>query len=404
MSRAANSSYLVFAARPNGGRTYSLRTARSRPALAETLRREKLLLLKAYHLPRWMAFGASASGDKPLKLKDHAILNEQLAQLLSRGVPLVEALEVVAGTVPPSSQGRIVRIREQVAAGASFADACERAGGFDQVTVAVYRAAERTGDLAGAGKQLAETARRMLSVVGRAGTLMIYPAIVLLISFIVSALMLAVLVPKIGDSLMQSGLELPTYTKVLVAIGGWMGEHWYFLIGLLIAAMVLAFVFRRKLGALALALARRTPLLSDVLLAQESARFFSVMAAMSRAGVPFADALLTANQAINHPRLRGQMERLRTRLVEGGMLRLLIDQVDALPLATRRLLIAAERSGDMDSAFSALALDMTELVDRRSTRALAVLQPALVVFMFLMIGSLLMAIVIPLLTLSSRVS
>jgi len=405
MSRAAiSNTFLVVAAKPNGGRSFSLRSARSRPALAESLRRDRLLLLKAYDLPRWMSPAAVAgSGERMLGLKDHAVLNEQLAQLLSRGVPLVEALEVVASTVPPASRSRIDRIREQVAAGSGFADACKKAGGFDAVTVAVYRAAERTGDLAGAGKQLAETARRTLAVVGRAGTLMLYPAIVMSISIIIASLMLAILVPRIGESLAESGIQLPGYTKLVVAVGGWMRDHALYLLLLLAAAIATAIFFHRQLGVLILTAARRTPMLRDVLLAQESARFFSVMAAMSRAGVPLADALTTANQAVNHPRLRAQMERLRTRLIEGGVLRLLIDEVESLPLATRRLLIAAERAGDMESAFSSLATDMTDLVERRSSRLLAVLEPALVIFMFLMIGSLLLAIVVPLLTLSSRV-
>lgn len=405
MSRAAiSNTFLVVAAKPNGGRAFSLRSARSRPALAESLRRDRLLLLKAYDLPRWMSSAAiSGSGERMLGLKDHAVLNEQLAQLLSRGVPLVEALEVVAGTVPAASRSRIDRIREQVAAGSGFADACKKAGGFDAVTVAVYRAAERTGDLAGAGKQLAETARRTLAVVGRAGTLMLYPAIVMSISIIIASLMLSILVPRIGESLAESGIQLPAYTKLVVAVGGWMRDHALYLLLMVAAAIAAAILFRRRLGEFILAVARRTPMLRDVLLAQESARFFSVMAAMSRAGVPLADALTTANQAVNHPRLRAQMERLRTRLVEGGVLRLLIDEVESLPLATRRLLIAAERAGDMESAFSSLATDMTDLVERRSSRLLAVLEPALVIFMFLMIGSLLLAIVVPLLTLSSRV-
>jgi type II secretory pathway component PulF len=77
--------------------------------------------------------------------------------------------------------------------------------------------------------------------------------------------------------------------------------------------------------------------------------------------------------------------------------------VQALPMATRRLLIAAERSGDLETVFSTLAADMAAEVERRSERLLAVMEPALIVTMFLIIGSLLMSIMLPMLTLSSRV-
>jgi type II secretory pathway component PulF len=125
---------------------------------------------------------------------------------------------------------------------------------------------------------------------------------------------------------------------------------------------------------------------------------------MSKAGVPLADGLATANLVIGHPKLRKQLDNLRSKLVAGGLLRQLIEQVEALPLATRRLLLAAERSGDLDSAFGSLAQDMTDEVERQSSRLLAFLQPLLIVIMATLVGGLLMAILIPILTLSSNIS
>jgi general secretion pathway protein F len=395
-----NTPFLVVAARAGGGRALSVRRARSRPALAESLRREKLLLVSAYRLPAW---AGAASSEPKLRLADHAVLDDQLAQLLSRGVPLVEALEVAASTVRPAARSPIERLRELVAAGSSFADACATVGGFDAVTIAVYRAAERTGDLSGASRQLATSARRTLAVSGRAVTLLIYPAIVLGVSILIMAGMLIFIVPRLGEGLAEAGVELPAFTRVMISLGNFMSENLLLVLGVTVAMIIAALLGRGLLARAAMVAARTLPLLRNVLLAQETARFFSVMAAMSRSGVPIADALGTANQAINHPALRQQMERLRTRLVEGGVLRLLIDEVAALPLSTRRLLIAAERAGDMESAFASLATDMIDEVERASARALAVLQPLLIIFMFIGIGSLLMSFLIPLLSLSSSV-
>lgn len=405
MSRVAGSTpFLVVAARTGGGRSVSVRTAKSRPALAADLRKEKMLLLNAYALPKWAAGAASETN---LKLADHAALNDQLAQLLSRGVPLVEALEVAASTVRPAGREKVERLKEMVAAGANFSDACSKVGGFDIVTIAVYRAAERTGDLAGAAKQLATNARRTLAVAGKAVTLMIYPAIVMIIAILVTIGMMTMILPNLAagleEGLKDAGVQLPAFTRGLVSAGEWMRDNALLCLLAVFAAAVAAYIFRKPLGAMIMRVARRTPFLREVVLAQESARFFSVMAAMSRSGVPLADALGTANQAIHHPDLRAQMERLRTRLVEGGVLRLLIDEVSSLPMATRRLLIAAERSGDMESAFTSLAGDMIEEVDRKAQRALAVLQPLMIVVMFLLVGTLLASIMIPLLQLPGQI-
>lgn len=126
------------------------------------------------------------------------------------------------------------------------------------------------------------------------------------------------------------------------------------------------------------------------------------MAAMTRSGVPLADALGVGHEAVGHPELKKQLSTLRTKLIEGGVLRNLIENVTVLPLATRRLLIAAERAGDMETAFDSLATDMADETDRRATRLLAALEPALIVGMFVVIGSILVAIMVPLMTMASQ--
>lgn len=378
-----------MAIKANGGRAMGVRRANNERALAEQLRRERLVPVRWWQLPDW------AVAANKLSLKDQAEINTQLAQLLGRGVPLVEALDVVASAVSPSVQPIMRRMRDMVSSGSSFADACQGAGVFDRVTIAVYRAAERTGDLPGASKQLATTARRQLAVSGKAGTLMIYPAIVLSISTIVSVFMLTIIVPRIGNSLASSGIELPAYSKVMVSVGSFIATHWMWF-GLGVVAMVfLVVAMRKQLGEVIARAARTLPLLKEVVLAQESTQFFTVMAALSRSGVPLADALGISTDAINHPELRRQLANLRTKLIEGGALRQLIDTVTALPLPTRRLLIAAERSGDLESAFELLATDMAEEVERRSQRLLAALEPTMLVVMFLMIGSMVLSIMIP---------
>lgn len=392
----ASNAFAYIAVRPTGGKRFGLRNARSVTALAESLRTENQLLLSYWKLPGW------AAKETGLSLQDHVSINEQLFGLLSRGVPLVEALDVIAQTVRPATRPRMQRIRELVSGGSAFSDACRAVGGFDNVTVAVYKAAERSGDLAGAGRQLAETARRRAKIQGKAGTLMIYPIIVLSISFLVGLLMIIFIVPMIGEGLSQADIKLPGYTMAMVAFGQWVQAHGTLVMLGVVAAIALLLVAKGALIHAGQHLMRRAPLIRDVVLAQEAARFFSVMAAMTRTGVPLADALGVANQAITHPGLGRQLERLRTRLVEGGMLRTLIDEVTELPLATRRLLIAAERGGDMESAFTTLAGDMTDEVERRSERLISFMQPGVVIVMFVVIGSLLVSILMPMLTLTNN--
>lgn len=397
MSRAASRSFIFLAARPGGGRSMGVRHARSERALAEILRRDRLVLLRTWRLPGWI------STESPMKTKDHLAINEQLAQLLRRGVPLVESLEVTESVIRPQQRVRIEQMREAVAAGSSFADACRAAGGFDAVTIAVYRAAERTGDLAGAAQQLARTARRQLKIAGKSVTLLFYPLIVLSIGLIAGTFLLTVIVPTIGESLAEAGAQIPWYTALTMAIGQFLRDHWLIGLAVLTGLGIVAALGRAAIARAIGRVARILPVSRDVLLTQESTRFFNVMAALSRSGVPLADALGVAAGSINHPPLRKQLDRLRVRLVEGGVLTRLIDDVDAFPVSTRRLLIAADKAGDLETAFESLASDLGDLLETQTERLLSILEPLLIVFLFLMIGSLVLAIMVPMITMSTQV-
>jgi type II secretory pathway component PulF len=403
MSHASSpNTFLYIASKPGGG--YRLGTVRSKDLRQASLqlRKQRLTPVRTWTLPKRLGRLAGV-----VPLKDQAELHMQLAQLTGRGVPLVEALEVVSQSVSDTTRVRVDQVREQVSSGAPFSLACFQAGVFDAVTTAVYSAAERTGDLAGAAKQLATTVRRQLAIRGKVATLMAYPAIVFLISALAGLFLLTYVVPKVGrtleENLSSRGLKLPIFTRVLMSIGEALRDHWLIALASLAVLIVLSVVLREKLLALLGLCVRKTPVLRDVITTQESARFFTVMAAMTKSGIPLADALGVADQAISHPDLKSQLSTLRSRLIEGGVLRQLIDGVTALPVSTRRLLIAAERAGDLESAFDTLAGDMTDELDRKTTRLLAVLEPLLIVFMAFVIGGLLLSIMIPMLSVASQI-
>ena len=277
--------FFYVAARPDGSKKWGIKRVTGPRQLTDQLRRERLVPLNSWGLP---GMGGSISGSEASS-KDQAELHTQLAQLLTRGVPLVEALEVTASAVSPSMRARVTRMKDLVAAGSSFADACQTVGGLDRVTIAVYRAAERTGDLGGAAKQLSITLRRQLAVAGKALTLMLYPAIVLSISCIVGIGMMTLIVPRIVESIKDVAPDMPWFTMAVYHVGITLRDYFPFFLLAVVGLVALGFVFRGVLAQVMGHLMRTTPLLRDVVLAQESTRFFTVMSAMTKSGVVLAD-------------------------------------------------------------------------------------------------------------------
>lgn len=397
MSRASSTtrSFLYVASKSTGGKALGIRAARSQRALAQHLRTEKQILNRAWKLPAW------ASSETKMSLKDHVEFDTQIAQLVSRGVPLTEALEVASTVVSPGNKERIDRLRHAVSQGTSFADACKQVGEFDFVTIAVYKAAEKTGDLAGACLQLANGSRRRLEVSGKAATLMIYPAIVLSIAFIAATLMIVIVVPLIGNSMMSSGISVPLFTRILVNLGNFLQANFLIFGGGFVLLVVGAILFRGALAKVAVTATRNAPFVRDVVMQQELTRFFSVMSSMTKSGIPLADAIEVSAAVISHPKLNGDLQRMRQRLIEGGLFRTLIEKVETLPLATRRLLVAADQGGDLESAFDSLARDHAQEVDKKTDRLMAILEPVLIVILFLIVGTIILAIMLPMLNMTS---
>ncbi|MFK7882903.1 MAG: type II secretion system F family protein [Phycisphaerales bacterium] len=399
MSRAASNagSFLYMAGKPGGGRTVGVRRARSERALAESLRRERQVLQRTWKLP------VSAGEGGPLSSADQEAMNIQMAQLLSRGVPLVDALEVASTVVSTKGSDRILRMRELVSSGKSFAEACTQTGTFDEVSVAVYRAGERTGDLAGASGQLGENVRRVREVTSKAVTMMIYPAVVMTIAFGAVIMLVAGVVPMIGGAMIDAGVELPGFTKFIMAIGLFLRNQWLLVLAVMAVLFVVCLAARAVLFSVLMSIVRRLPGVKTVVKHQELARFFSVMAAMTRSGIPLTDALGVSAKAIGDPKMATDLARLRARLIEGGVFRTLIEKVGTLPQATRRLLIAADQGGELDSAFDALADDHAKEVDTRTARLMAVLEPLMIVVLFAIIGVLIVSVMLPMFSVTSEV-
>ena len=157
------------------------------------------------------------------------------------------------------------------------------------------------------------------------------------------------------------------------------------------------------LAKLAIKLTRNMPFVRDVVLEQELTRFFSVMGSMTRSGIVLSDAIAVSSGVIGHPKLNKDLQRLQQRLIEGGIFRSLIDQVAALPLATRKLLIAADQAGDLESAFDSLAKDHAQNVDKKTARLMAMLEPLLIVILFMIVGTMILAIMLPMMNMTGSV-
>src|SRR5690606_22275640 len=151
--------------------------------------------------------------------------------------------------------------------------------------------------------RLAKAAERRLGIRGKATTVMIYPAVVTLVSIALLVALLVFVVPSMAESVrsMASGeqaTQLPWISVMVFGLGEWMARNLAIVAIATLVVIVLLVVLRRAVFALLIRVLSKIPAVASMLMAAELTRFFSVLAAMTRSGVPLAEALETSTGSI----------------------------------------------------------------------------------------------------------
>lgn len=348
--------------------------------------------------------GALGPGGRPprrARPEQRAVVVRQVAVLLGGGVSLADALAIAADTAPRPLAPALAGVREAVREGTPFAEACRRDGVLlDSSECAVVSAGEASGALAAALRDVAgdleRTAARRRTLRG----LLTYPAILVVVACAVLGGLAVFVLPELARLFADRPGELPVPTRILLgaheaALRGW----WLMLAG---AAVLTGGAWRwtrgpaarRRLHEASLAL----PVLRAIVRDAAVARFAHAAARMLRAGLPLDVALEDATAAVRNDVLRDELALVRRAIVEGRGLGAALAETRVASPALLGLVGAGEKTGGLADAFAEIAAMHDEGVDARIRAAFALLEPALVVTLALVVLGLVWAVLVPFLT------
>lgn len=258
-------------------------------------------------------FGGAGKAITP---KDIAIFSRQIATMMKSGVPIVSALEIIAnGNKNVKMKTLVDTIRADIQGGMSLYEAlCRHPVQFDELYRNLVRAGEAAGVLETVLDTVATYKENLEALKGKIKKAMFYPAMVVAVALIVSAILLIFVVPQFEEVFRGFGAELPAFTQLIIHLSDFMVSWWWAIAGLLAAGAVATIAAFKRSPAFQHFVDRtvlKLPVIGQIMHNSAIARFARTLAVTFKAGVPLVEALDTVGGATGNAVYTDAVKRIR---------------------------------------------------------------------------------------------
>jgi len=367
--------------------------------------RAKALVVRKLALVETVRQQQGSAASKGLKSAETVNFLQQLSTLIDSGMPLVDSLASIGEGMENARSCQVVNaIRQQVLEGKALAEAL-RNHQFEEVICNMVAAGEETGQLDAVASRLSELLERRQELNQEMLSATLYPAIILMFGMVVMLFLLAVVVPQIVSVFERAGGDLPMLTIVVIGASGFLRDNGLLLtlvsassIFMYLAAMRQeAFRYRRDVVLMKL------PMLSGLLLKANTSRYTRTLGMLLEGGVPALAAMKIAQQSVTLLPMREGLVQARVMLREGSSLADGLQAGGYVPVLALRMIAVGEQSGTLSAMLIRVADNYDKESSRLIKRLLTVMEPLLVMGMAVGVGTLAMAILLPIVEMNQLV-
>lgn len=336
-----------------------------------------------------------------------ALTTRQLATLVLSGLPLDQALAAVAEQADDARAARLATLlRTHVAAGEALPAALARyPRSFSPLYRGLVGAGAEAGRLADVLARLADYLEAREAMRQKVVLALVYPAVVTVIAFAVIAVLLVYVVPQVVAVYQQSRQTLPWLTQALIATSGFLrATGWLWATALVVGLVGFAFALRNP--ALRMrwhAFLLRLPVAGRLLRSLDTARFASTLAILSASGTPLLRSLDAAAEVVRHLPLRAAAGRAAALVREGVALSRALREQAVFPPVLVHLVANGEQSGRLAPMLERAAAELERDAERRLAWLAALLQPALIVVMGAIVLVLVLAVMLPIVSMNQLI-
>ena len=377
----------------------------SNPAMVKAdLRRQGI---KPVKVRKKSALFANAKKKKIIP-KDIAIFMRQLSTMMGAGVPLVQSFEIIGrGHENPSMQELIMTIKADVESGGTLADTLRKHPlYFDELVCNLVAAGEQAGILEGLLDKIATYKEKTESMKAKIKKALTYPAAVMIVAFIVTAILLIFVVPTFEELFNDFGAELPAFTQMVIGLSEWMQSYWWTVILGVSGALWGFSQGKRRSPKFAHTLDRlilKAPIFGEIVTKAIIARFARTMSTMFAAGVPLVEAMESVAGASGNQVYKEGILDMRDNVSTGQQLQLTMQQTGLFPNMVVQMVAIGEESGSLDGMLAKVADFYEEEVDNAVDNLSSLLEPLIMGILGILVGGLIIAMYLPIFKMGSVV-
>ena len=331
---------------------------------------------------------------------DIAIFARQLTTMMGAGVPMVQSFEIVGnGLDNKTMRDMVAGIKAEVEGGSNLTNALRKyPDQFDDLFCSLTEAGEQSGTLETLLNEIATYKEKSESLKKKIKKAMFYPAAVLVVAGVVTAILLVFVVPQFESLFEGMGGDLPAFTRMIVNASEFMQKWWFMaLAGIGVAGW--SFVQAKKRSKAFSELLDRAilkaPVFGDIVVKAATARFARTLATMSKAGVPLVEAMESVAGVAGNSVFEKAIYKMKDEAATGQSLQSSIEASGLFSNMVVQMVAIGEESGSIDDMLAKVADYYEEEVDNAVDAMTSLMEPMIMAFLGVVIGGLVVGMYLP---------
>lgn len=340
-----------------------------------------------------------------VKNKDIVILSRQITTLFEAQVSALRAFRLLAAeSQNPILQDKLTEVGNDLQSGSTIADALakhERI--FSPFYVAMVRAGEETGRLDEAFAFLADYLDRTYEVTAKARNALIYPAFVITTFLAVMVLMLTTVIPRLSDILLETGQDIPVYTRVVIGLGQFFSNYiWLLGIGLVVGGVLVYRYLQTESGKQRIARARLdVPYIGDLYRKLFMSRMADSLSTTLSSGIQFVRGLEISASVVGDPAYSELLLKVAQEVQSGRPASEVFAEYKEFPGIMVAMIKVGEETGDLSNILNTMAKFYRREVSNSVDTLVSLIEPLMIVVLALGVGLLLASVLVPIYNISS---
>lgn len=346
--------------------------------------------------------------NKKIKPAEISQFTRQLATMVTAGVPLVQSFDIVAkGTDSVPFKNLILSIKTEIEAGRSFSEALKKFPlYFDDLFCNLIHAGETSGSLDQMLDRIATYKEKSEALKGKLKKAILYPTAVLMIALSVSLILLIFVVPQFEQLFKSFGAQLPAFTLLIINISNVLQARWPIFIAGGVGCVFLFKYFKKTSKPFREFLDKsilKMPIIGNIIHKAAVARYARTLSTTFAAGVPLTEALEAVAGASGNVVYSEAILNIRNEVITGSQIQAAMRNTQIFPNMVVQMVAIGEESGSLDAMLTKVANIYEEEVDVAVDGLSSLLEPLIMVILGIIVGSLVIAMYLPIFKMGSIV-